>query len=148
LYTDYYLQERGFYASVKLGYLIPIFNSNPNSGLLVMSGVGLLQHKIRIQDSENNAPQISGDYKKGYDLLSNGLGINEFVGYLNLSKSRLLNFYIGFELNQAWTQNRRDYNFVLMGKDETNRFDLLYGIRIGWIFPIYGMQKGGEYYYY
>jgi len=146
LYTDYYLQERGFYASLRFGKVIPVFKSNPNSGLMIMGGAGLLQHKIRIYDSENNAPQISKEYKKGYELLSNGIGITEFVGYLNLSKTRLLNFYAGLEFIQAWTQNRREYNFVQMGKDNTTRSDWLYGIRIGWIFPIYSGQSR-EFYY-
>jgi len=65
---------------------------------------------------------------------------------LNLSKTRLLNFYAGLEFIQAWTQNRREYNFVQMGKDNTTRSDWLYGIRIGWIFPIYSGQSR-EFYY-
>ncbi|MCK5784584.1 MAG: hypothetical protein KAH06_09055, partial [Desulfobacterales bacterium] len=65
-YADLSLFERGFYSSVKLGKIIPIFGSNVNSGLMLLAGAGYLQHKIRIEVIDNSAPQLSGDYKKGY----------------------------------------------------------------------------------
>jgi hypothetical protein len=146
IYADVRLYERGFYTGIKGGKLFPVWGPNKNSGIIVLIGAGLLQHKIRIENSGNSAPQISGDYRKGYDRLTNGFALSEFVGYMYLGNSRLVSFYAGFELVQAWTKNRRSYNFDLKGPDNTKRFDLLNGFRIGWIIPLY-KQTPQKYYY-
>ncbi len=147
VYAEVFLYERGFYISAKLGKIIPVFNSNANSGLTLIGSVGLLQHKIRIENTENTAPQIKGDYKKGYDRLTNGLGISEFIGYTYLGKKKLANFMAGFEFIQSWTQCRRDYNFDQMAKDTSKRFDMLSGIKISWAIPI-AKRTNKEFYYY
>ncbi len=146
-YAELNLHERGYFTSLKLGKLFPIRSINPNSGILFLGSLGLLEHKIRFHILDNTAPQLDKDYKKGYDRLSNGLAISEFIGYLNLSENKMMNFYAGFEFIQAWTASRRNYNFSLMGQDETERFDVMVGFKVGWIFPIYGRTKD-EFYYY
>lgn len=139
--------ERGYFIGTRLGMVFPFLQANPNSGPVVMIGGGLLQHKIRIENDGNNAPQILGDYKKGYDKMSYGFSASEFIGYINFSKSQLLNFYIGIELYQGWTKGGRSYDFTLMKKDTQKRFDLLYSIKAGWIIPIY-KRIPDKYYYY
>lgn len=136
--------ERGFSTSFKFGKLFPLLGPNKNSGVVLIGSLGLLQHNIRI---EGDFPQIQDDYKKGYDRLTNGLALSEFIGYLYLGNKRTLNFYAGFEFTQAWTQNRRSYNFDTMEKDETKRIDVLSGFKIGWIIPLY-KRVPEEYYYY
>ncbi|NLP20900.1 MAG: hypothetical protein GX378_09100 [Bacteroidales bacterium] len=145
-YATFTLSERGMYAGANLSKLIPVFGPNKNSGILVSLGAGLLQHHIHIENKDNNAPQILGDYKKGYDRLSNGLAVKEFIGYQHLDNKRLINFYIGFEFYQAFTMSRRDYDFNLMRYDDTKRKDFLSGIRFGWIIPFY--TKSPEKYYF
>jgi len=138
--------ERGFLTSVKFGKSIALNKSNPNSGIVFLASVGLLQHKIRIENADGAAHQINGDYKKGYDRLTNGLSVSEYIGYMFYGKNNLLNFYSGFEFTQAWTQNRRSYNFDTQSKDVTKRLDLLIGAKIGWMIPIYN-RKPQKYYY-
>jgi hypothetical protein len=138
-------QERGFNVFVFGGKLFPLFGPNKNSGLLIKGGVGFLQHRIWIENRLNNLPQLEGDYRKGYDRLSNGLALEQFIGYLHHGNNRLINFFIGFEAMQAFTQSRRDYNFDLKAKDETKRLDLLYGLKFGWAIPIY-KRAPKEYY--
>lgn len=145
-YVDVRILERGFNFGLKAGKLFPVSSSNKNSGILVLCGVGFMQHKIRIENKNNSAPQISGDYRKGYDRLTNGLSVSEFVGYMHMGESRLVNFYAGFEFTQAWTQNRRSYNFDLRGADNTKRMDLLSGFRIGWVIPL--NKREPEKFYY
>jgi len=147
MYADIRLMERGFYTGLKVGKLFPVWGPNKNSGIVVMIGGGLLQHKIRIENTDNTAPQVKGDYKKGYDRLTNGFALSEFVGYMYLGNSRLVSFFGGFEFVQAWTKNRRSYNFDLMGPDNTKRFDMLNGFRVGWVIPLY-KQAPQKYYYY
>ena len=146
IYAEVHLYERGFYAGIKGGKLFPVFGPNKNSGIVILCGLGLLQHKIRIENPNNTASQIKGDYKKGYDRLTNGLALSEFIGYMFLGNSRLVSFYAGFEFTQALTQNRRSYNFDMMRPDKTKRSDLLSGFKIGWILPLY--KRSPEKYYY
>jgi hypothetical protein len=135
--ADVIEQERGFNVFAFAGKVLPIFGPNQNSGLMIKGGVGFLQHRIWIENRFNEIPQLEGDYKKGYDRLSNGLALEQFVGYIHHGNNRLVNFFVGFEFMQAFTQSRRDYNFDLKAKDETKRLDLLYGIKFGWAVPIY-----------
>ncbi|HNQ66851.1 MAG TPA: hypothetical protein PKN32_00610 [Bacteroidales bacterium] len=146
-YGTFLLSERGFYGGAKIGKLIPVWGPNKNSGIIVNVGAGLLQHQIRIENKDNNTPPILGDYKKGYDRLSNGLCLREFIGYQYLDNKGLINFYFGIEFYQAWTKCRRDYNFDTMQRDDTERKDYLSGIRIGWILPLY-RKAPNKYYYY
>jgi hypothetical protein len=114
---------------------------------LTTIGAGLLQHKIRIEVQDNNVPQLDGDYRKGYDRLTNGLALTEFVGYLHCGNNRLINFFAGIELTQAFTKSRRDWDFSTMRKDDSNRMDLLFGIKVGWFFPMYKHAATAYYIY-
>jgi hypothetical protein len=146
--ADIQLRERGFYIGGHIGKLFSLSAVNPRSGIRATLGAGLLQHKIRIQDDPLVAtPQLSEDKKKGYDRLSNGLAINEFVGYQLLTTNKRVNFTIGFEFTQGFTQNRRDFNYDTRIKDARQRLDLLWGLRANWIIPFYGGKGAAEIYY-
>jgi hypothetical protein len=147
-FTSYSVLERGYYISGRLGKLFPVLSPNPNSGITLIGSIGYLQHKIRIEVVENTAPQLQDDYKKGYDRLAGGFGLSEFLGYTYLSNSRLLNFYLGFEFNQAWTKPKREVNFDTGEPDPVQkRFDVFYGIKVGWIIPLF-KRMPEKYYYY
>lgn len=139
--------ERGFYTGLKAGRLFPVIGPNPNSGILLTVSGGLLQYKTLVHQDGRDIPSIIGDYSKGYDRLTNGFGLSEFIGYLHLDSHNPINFYIGLEFTQAWTKNRRDYNFDLMGPELQLRHDYIYGIRFGWIFPI-NKKATNTYYFY
>lgn len=142
------LRQRGFYLGASVGRLFSISKKNKRSGIKIELGVGLLQHKIRIQDDpESFVPILSGDYKKGYDRLTNGLALRQFIGYQYHSRNRLINCYAGFEFTEAFTQNRRSYNFDTMAADETKRLDILTGFKIGWILPFYIGETAEDIYY-
>ena len=142
-----FIQERGFNVFVDGGKLFPIIGPNKNSGLLLTAGVGLLQHKIRIEHQEAKITQLEGDYLKGYDRLTNGLSLNQFIGYYHLSNNRLLNFYIGAQATEGFTKSRRDWNLDTQSKDSSHRLDLLYGLRAGWILNLY-KRAPNDYYIY
>ncbi|MBK7212277.1 MAG: hypothetical protein IPH88_03040 [Bacteroidales bacterium] len=147
IYSNLAMTERGFTAWAKAGKLFATQKSNPNSGWLVMVGAGMLQHKIRIDVSQNNTPPLRTEYKKGYDRLCNGAGITEFIGYQYLDDNKRINCFAGLEFVQAWTQSRRAYYFADHMKPNEHRFDMLSGIKVGWIIPFY-KKTGREYYYY
>ena len=139
------LFERGFSFWGKFGKLFPALNSGPNSGLNVMIGAGFLQHKIKIEDPDKAAPFVDGAYGKGYDRLTNGPAISQYIGFLHLDKRRLINFNAGIELMEAFTQNRRAFNFDQMQQDNTKRLDMLLSFKFNWILPFYG--KGEQRFY-
>ena len=146
-YAEVSFFERGFYSTFRVGKVIPIFGSNPNSGLLLTVGAGYMQHKIHIEVTNKAASALKGDYTKGYDRYSNGFSTVQFVGYVYHGKSRLANFFGGVEVVQAWTKNRRSMNFDTMRRDDTPRFDMLIGPKIGWIIP-FNKRMPEDFYYY
>ena len=99
-------------------------------------GAGYIQHKIFIDTPGNVVPYLEDEYRKGFDRFTNGPMLNQFLGYVNFSNSKRVNFYAGIDLTEGFTQNRRT-NFDTGLKDETKRFDLMIGIHIGWVFPLY-----------
>jgi hypothetical protein len=136
-YATVILYERGLKFEFRVGKIFPVIGPNKNSGLMANLGIGYMQHKIRIETPESSIPYISGEYSKGYDRLSTGPSLTEFIGYMNFSNSRLVNFYAGLEFTQAFTKNRREMNFDTGKKDDMSRLDLFFGLRIGWVFPLY-----------
>ncbi|MEM7104416.1 MAG: hypothetical protein AAF502_14865 [Bacteroidota bacterium] len=140
------LSERGFYTGGYVGKVFPVLKNHPRSGLRVSLGLGLLSHKINIADEAGTLVQLQGEYKKGYDRLTNGLATRQFIGYHHFSRNRLINFYAGFEFTQGFTKSRRDFNFDTMEVDTNSRLDAFYGFRIGWTLPIF-IGEGDEYFY-
>jgi hypothetical protein len=145
--ADIFMYERGYSAFFKLGKVFPLAGPNPNSGFYFTAGPGYLQHKIRIENIEGSAPQVLGDYSKGYDRLSGGFALSEFIGYHHFGNTKLINFFAGIELVQAWTSSYRPYDFNMMARDTEKRFDLLTGIKIGWMIAIYKKVPDSYYYY-
>jgi len=146
-YADIHMYENGAFISAKFGKIFNVLSPNKNSGIMILGGLGFFQHKIRIDVTDNNAYNLSGDYKKGYDRMTYGPGISEFIGYVYYGNSRLVNFFFGFEFVQAWTKNRRDFNFDTMSKDNSNHFDMLSGFKVGWIIPVFNRTPRDFYYF-
>ena len=147
LFSEIYFVERGFTVSAKVGQIINVFSANPNSGVMVMAGVGFIQHRIKFEDKYSEVPLLSGDnYYPGYDRLTNGVLFTEFIGYRLLSSRRLINVFAGFEFGQALTKNRREVNYDTGLKDNTNRLDLTAGFKVGFTLPLY-KPSPQEYYY-
>lgn len=141
------ITQRGLSFHLGGGKLFPVFGSNKNSGILLLAGAGYLQHKVHIYDAQQRVASVNGDLKKGYDHLSAGLSLSQFAGYLYMSKKRLGNFYGGFECFEAFTQSRRKLNYNTGLPDTERRLDVLAGIRIGWILPLY-KKMPAEFYTY
>ncbi|WP_462279832.1 hypothetical protein [Salinivirga cyanobacteriivorans] len=137
----------GFTVSAHVGYIIPVLNPNPNSGIMVSGGMGFMQHKIWIEERGNNIPQLTDEYIKGYDRLCNGLMTKQFLGYMFFQEKAAWNFYAGFEFTQGYTQNRRSWDFIEERKIDEKRLDLLYSIKIGWVISLHKRMATEIYYY-
>lgn len=145
-YTSLSLFERGYHIQAKISKLFAVAGPNPNSGIYISAGLGYLAHRIRIETQFGSAPQIMGDYAKGYDRLRGGFAHSAEAGYMFMSNSRVLNFSVGFEFIQAFTKSLRDYQFDLMRGDPNSYTDNYYGIRLNWMIPAY--QRAPQKYYY
>ena len=148
LFTDYSFSEKGFNLQLKSGKIFAFKKPNVNSGIMALAGAGFLQHKIAIAVDEDDFPALNNEYKRGYDRLTNGFLLSQFLGYFYLdSRRKRINFYGGIEVMEAFTKNRREWNFDEKRKDTSSRKDILIGIRFGWIIPVYLTQTEKFYYY-
>lgn len=132
------LYLRGSYFGLQVAKILPFWQTNPNSGPILQLTGGFLQHKIYYDVKQRgNLPQINTDYSKGYDRLSNGLALSQYLGYHYMSTNRLINFSIGLEATQAFTQNRRSINYDTGAADNSARLDMMIGLRATWYLPLY-----------
>jgi hypothetical protein len=145
--ADIVFYERGYNVFAKFGRTIPLLAPNPNSGFIILAGAGYLQDKIRIHNIDNTAPQVYGDYKKGYDRLNGGLAVTGSLGYMYLSNRRLLNFAVSLEFMQSWTKPYRERNFDTGKQDTKTLSSQFYTVRVYWMIPFY-KRKPKEFYYY
>ena len=130
------LVQRGLHTTLVFGKLIPFKKSNPRLGLRLTVGAGFFQHKIKIQqDPQSLVPQTEGEYAKGYDRLTNGFSISQFIGIQKVSDDKKLNFMLGLELVQGFTSSQRSFDFDRRATDTTKYFDFLLGGKIAYTLP-------------
>ena len=146
--------NRSFAIRPSLGYTIPVLPKNPNSGILLKASAGWwMQKTVFNQDfTQSPVPQLHGAYEKLYDHLRNGIMLTESVGFIYMSNYlTYVNVKIAFEVSQCWSWSSRPYQIDnlmgLNGKDNSRYFDLLYGVRLTWLFPFTG-KTTYDYYYY
>ncbi|MFT4661955.1 MAG: hypothetical protein ACI8XB_002237, partial [Patiriisocius sp.] len=72
--------------------------------------------------------------------------LQQFVGYRHLSNNKRINFTVGFEVIEGFTQSRRDFNFDLGKKDDQKRVDLLIGLKASWSILIFKPAPNAIYY--
>lgn len=132
-------EQRGWTATVTCGRMFHLkkWAPNKNSGLEFRIGAGYMLHKIRYDMEEQNLPQLTDDYLKGYDRMSGGWMLTQYLGYRYFGNRKLINFFVGLEGMQGITQSLRTWNYDTNSAATGNRVDLLYGIRAGWTIPIY-----------
>lgn len=144
--ADLRVTERGLTIHPVFGKVFKFLSSNPNSGLMVTVGTGYMQHKVKLYDAQHKIAQVKDELAYGYDRLTVGFSTSQFIGYLFLSENRLANFYMGICAYQGFTKSVRKINYDTGLPDTKTRLDQLYGIRVGWILPLY-KRKPYEYYY-
>lgn len=138
LLSAYALRQWGGTASLRFGRQFPVaFSPNPNSGLYLEVGFGAIAHRITPDAIEGPVPAIEGDYRKGYDRLTFGWGLTESVGYRYFGNKGYVNFSIGLDFGQYFTQGQRSVQFDSGLPYDASRREFLYGFHVSWIFPLY-----------
>lgn len=139
---------RGFNTNVALGKVLPVGSKNRNSGIYIHVGAGYLLHKINIESRDQVIPLLELKYKRGYDRLTTGLNLHQFIGYAFLAHKGVVNFYGGFYFQEGFTKNFRAIFFDQPSTPvpTATRIDVQVGLKTGWFIPIY-KRKPKEFYF-
>ena len=141
------LRQRYLFVGPSVGYTLSI-GDNQRSGVLLRTALGYLRHWIHVQaDPSQGVQPLLPERIAGYDRLTGGPSLHQFVGYQLLSRNRSVNFYIGVEALLAFTRPLRAFD-VPTGTPlpDATRNDIILGARAGIIVPIYA-GEGREIYY-
>ena len=145
--ADIDIRERGINAFAKVGRVHDLWNEENISGIKWTIGVGYFQHKIRLAEGLNAVPFFEDPYVRGFDRLTNGVGITQFLGYQYLDARGRLNFFIGLEATEAFTQDRRKLNYNTRSVPKESRFDMMIGAKVGFQITIRRFQNPEEIWY-
>ena len=140
--------SRGVNVNFSAGFILPILSPNENSGIFIHGGVGYLLHRLRVETQDQVIPQLELDYKKGYDRLTIGPNLHQFIGYSFLANGGFYNFYGGLYIQEGFTKNKRTVFFDQPDDPVSTdlRVDIQYGVKIGWQIPFYKRQPKDFYY--
>ncbi len=141
-------QEQGFNVKLIAGKIIPFHKKFPDAGLLTMTSFGFLYHKIALNVREASLPQLSKVYRQGYDRMSYGPVISQFIGGVFMMRKKYASGYIGATFDIAFTQGHRAYDFYSMAPLHDKRIDMFVGLKVGWIIPVFLQTTEKEFYYY
>jgi hypothetical protein len=144
--TPVKITELGYIIGLQAGRIFNISKTSSDNGIMALTTLGFIQHKINIFEKNDAIPQLRHDYRKGYDRLTNGLVIEQYIGYNYFSNSGFINFHIGLDIAAGFTKGRRDYLFDVMRTDAKSRLDILFGLRGGINIPIF-KRKSEEFFF-
>ena len=141
------LKQRGFNIGIHGGKFINLSKGKNKHGIRLRLGTGILSHHIIFNDESATLNQLLGDYANGYDRLSRGIAVEEFVGYQFINETGKINLFAGFSFVQGFTTNLRPVNFDTGIRDDRSRIDLLNGIRVGFTISLFDAGKGEDVFY-
>jgi hypothetical protein len=141
-------QEQGFNLQFTFGKIIPFATRYPDAGLMWMTGVGIVQDKIAVSVKAAELPQLSPQYRKGYDRMCNGPVISQFIGGNFMARGKYLTGYAGLQFDLSYTVNERPYDFYTMGKLNDQGVDLFLGFKVGFSISKWLESSEKEFFYY
>lgn len=145
--------NRGFSVMGGVGKIFPLnAEKNPNSGILAKANAGYMLQQTIFMINDAQAPHLTDDYALLYDHQRQGFILGESVGFWFMSNhANLLNFYVELGLQQCWSRSTRDYiiddYLGLRGPDKNRYFDMIYTLKLCWMFPLKGKQAHDYYYF-
>jgi hypothetical protein len=136
--ADIQLRQRQLFIGPSAGYTLNI-GKNKRAGIHVKTSIGYFFHRIRLQqDPVQGVPQIAEELEPGYDRLTGGLAVHQFIGIQQLALDRRLNFYLGGEVTAGFTKGLRKFDIPTgAAPSAEGRTDLVLGLKAGLIIPFY-----------
>ena len=144
--------NRGLSLSAGIGHIFNIDPKVPNSGFVAKANAGWYMNKTVFMVNKVHSPQVEDNYAKLYDHFRQGFLLSESIGYLFMNKTRtIINLYVSFEVSQMWGKCNRPYVIDdlmgLSGPDNNRYFDMVYSLKLCWMFPLTG-KPHYDYYFY
>lgn len=146
--------NRSLATRVGVARIIRVIPENPNSGILLKMSGGWLMQKTVFTQNLNDAPvpQLRGRYAKLYDHLRNGAVLTQSVGFCYMSNFQTyVNVKVELSVSESLMWSSRPYIIDdvmgMNGKDNNCYFDLFYGLKLTWMFPLMG-KTTYDYYYF
>ena len=145
--ADVQLRQRQLFLGPSVGYTLAL-GDNQRAGLHFRSSLGYFYHRIRVQrDVVQGVAALNEEFLAGYDRLAGGFAVHQFIGYQQLAADRKLNFYAGTEVLAGFTRQLRAFDIPSrMVPDQSGRVDLVLGVKVGIIIPLY-LGDGEEIFY-
>lgn len=145
--ADVQLRQRQLFVGPSAGLTLAL-GENRRAGVHLKTSVGYLWHRIRIQgDVVQGVAPLADELVGGYDRLAGGPAVHQFVGYQQLARDRLLNFYVGVDATVGFTNNRRGFDIPTGAAPPAGgRTDVILAARAGIILPLY-LGEGREIFY-
>ncbi len=143
--VNVFLWQRGFHVSARVSkhFDLGLKKTFLSAGL----GLGFIQHKILLYTRDFYLPQLQGDYVKGYDRLSNGIALSQFLRINHRPFAKNYAVFFGINALQGFTENRRTFNFDQRLKEEGLRKDFSLGFSLG-ITILFDRRRPNDYYFY
>lgn len=108
----------------------------PNNGWILGIGSGYIQHHLRLEVPGEEVPQLTQEYKKGYDRLHSGFYTKMLLGYHYMEpEKRMINGMVLAEFGLAATKNARGFNFDEGRADTDIKNDTWITLRMVWMIP-------------
>lgn len=145
--ADIQLRQRQLFIGPTAGYTLAI-GKNKRAGIHFKTSLGYFYHRIRFQDDVVQVvPQLRDNLRPGYDQLTGGFAVHQFLGYQQLALDRRLNFYIGAEVMAGFTKALRNFDIPTGAPPSAEgRTDIVLGAKAGIIIPLY-FGEGREIFY-
>jgi hypothetical protein len=147
--TNLGIAMQGIMVPLRIGYTINALRfggSNPNCGVLVQASGLWTRHWLRFQVQSDKLPMLTGDYARGYDRLTEGLGGSLALGYRHYGNSRGFNISVLAEAGLLTSRNLRRFDYATRTADTAPHLDAFVGFRIEWILPLYKTLSSTYYY--
>lgn len=145
-FTNVILRQRGLYLGGQVGRLFALPRYY-RSGIHASLGAGVMQHQIRIVDNSQNVVKLAGIRKQGYDRLTRGFALRQYIGFQHLSSNRRINYSIGIEFTQGFTSGVRSVDWDTGLASQTGRLDLMVGLKAVWILPFWSGVSNEDVFY-
>ena len=147
-FEQYFL--RGMQIHALTGKMISIGHTKKAAHTLwLQAGLGFLWYKTLVTNPENRIPVLTDEFLKGFDKLRSGLSFSQSIGYFIRSRKNVgSRLYIGAEIIEGITQNRRNYSYKTNQPLENDtRVDILLGFTLSYFISLRS-HKVEEYQYF
>lgn len=142
------LKQRAYLFGIHGGRFFNISKTDLKHGPRLRFGISMLTHYIIFNDERASTFQLRGIYSSGYDRLTRGFSLEQFIGYQVIMKNTNTVLFGGVNVVESRGKSLRpiDFDTGVYGGDQRN--DILFGFRVGASIQLYEFGEQDEVIYY